>query len=185
MTLLALHLSAQSPNTASVIVNVVDQNDAIVAGANVSVENIATGAVCTVTAGEDGSVTVAGLSLNGQYKVTVTKQGFAPDDVTGLTLRAGETATVRVKLVVSGGSSEVTIFGTVKVSVQIRRSDAGSTRRRSTKRLISAAKPLRCRFSIPPFARQRHRRPLREPNLFRLRRRSRRNTTLHLTVQER
>ena len=44
LAFLVLQLSAQSPNTASVIVNVVDQNDAAVSGANISVENVATGA---------------------------------------------------------------------------------------------------------------------------------------------
>src|SRR6266850_1941737 len=111
---MALPVAAQSPNTATMIVTVVDQNDAVVRDANISVMNTATGAVRDAVSGTEGSATIAGLSLTGEYKVSVAKTGFTADDVTGLTLRAGETATVKVKLVVSGGKNEVTVFGTTQ-----------------------------------------------------------------------
>src|SRR4051812_23588829 len=93
----------QSPNTASMIVVVVDQNGAIVRGANVSLVNSATGAVREAVSGDQGSATIAGLPLTGEYKVAVTMTGFTANEVSGLTLRAGETATVKIKLVASGG----------------------------------------------------------------------------------
>src|SRR3954469_25598729 len=96
---------AQSPNTGTMNVVVVDQTGAVVKDARVSVVNTATGAVRDVTSGDEGSATVSGLSLTGEYLVTVSKPGFTADDVTGLTLRSGETATVKVKLVASGGKS--------------------------------------------------------------------------------
>ena len=105
---------AQSPNTSTMIVTVVDQNDAVVRGAKVSVVNTATGAVRDTVSGEEGSATIAALSLTGEYKVTVTMSGFTAEDVTGLTLRAGQTATVKVELVASGGKSEVTVLGTAE-----------------------------------------------------------------------
>jgi len=105
---------AQSPNTATMIVTVVDQNGAIVKDAKISVTNIATGDVREAVSGEGGSATIAALSITGEYKVTVNMAGFTTEDVTGLTLRAGETATVKVKLVASGGKSEVTIYGTIQ-----------------------------------------------------------------------
>lgn len=105
---------AQSPNTATMIVTVVDQNGAIVKDAKISVTNIATGDVREAVSGEGGSATIAALSITGEYKVTVNMAGFTAEDVTGLTLRAGETATVKVKLVASGGKSEVTIYGTIQ-----------------------------------------------------------------------
>ena len=111
---IALPVAAQSPNTATMIVTVVDQNDAVVRDANISVVNTATGAVRDAISGEDGSATMSALSLTGEYRVSVAKTGFTADDVTGLTLRAGETATVKVKLVVSGGKNEVTVFGTTQ-----------------------------------------------------------------------
>ncbi|PYS24034.1 MAG: hypothetical protein DMF72_06905 [Acidobacteria bacterium] len=110
----ALAASAQSPNTASMIVTVVDQNGAVVRGANVSVMNTATGAVREVVSGETGSATIAALPLTGEYKVSVTMSGFTAEDVTGLSLRAGETVTVKVTLVASGGTSQVTVYGTTE-----------------------------------------------------------------------
>jgi len=113
---------AQSPNTASMIVTVVDQNGAVVRGANVSVVNTATGATREAASGEDGKVTIAALPLTGEYKVTVTMSGFTAEDVPGLALRAGETATVKITLVASGGTSQVTVYGTtegVRTSPQI------------------------------------------------------------------
>jgi carboxypeptidase family protein/TonB-dependent receptor-like protein len=103
---------AQSPNTSTVLVLVTDQSGAIVKDAKVSVTNNKTGAVRESVSGDDGSATFPALSLTGDYKISVTKAGFVADDVTGLTLRAGETATVRMRLVASGGKSEVTVYGT-------------------------------------------------------------------------
>ena len=105
---------AQSPNTASIIVTVVDQNDALLRGANVTVTNTATGAQRQAVSGDNGAVTLAALSLTGRYRVTVTMAGFTPQEVDGLNLRASETATVKIKLVASGGQNEVTVFGTTE-----------------------------------------------------------------------
>src|SRR5258707_8050728 len=82
---------AQSPNTASMIVVVVDQNGAVVKDAKVSVVNTGTGAVREAVSGDGGTATIAALSVTGAYKVTVTMTGFTTEDVTSLTLRAGET----------------------------------------------------------------------------------------------
>ena len=114
LTLMTMVVVAQSPNTASIVVTVVDQNDAVVNGANVSVVNTATGATREVVSNDEGTATIAGLSLTGEYKVSVARTGFTADDVTGLTLRGGETAQVKVKLQASGGKSEVTVFGTLE-----------------------------------------------------------------------
>src|SRR6187397_1742938 len=85
-------VSAQSPNTASMVVTVVDQNDAVVKGANVSVVNNATGATREATSGDEGTATFAGLPLTGDYRMSVSMTGFAEEAVSGLTLHAGETA---------------------------------------------------------------------------------------------
>jgi hypothetical protein len=103
---------AQSPNTSTVVVFVVDQSGAVVKDARVSVTNNQTRATRESMSGADGTATFPALSLTGTYTVSVTKTGFTADDVAGLTLRAGETASVRVKLVASGGKSEVTVYGT-------------------------------------------------------------------------
>src|SRR6478735_2273138 len=108
---LALPASAQSPNTSTVVVFAVDQSGAVVKDAKVSVTNAQTAATRESMSGADGSATFPALSLTGSYTISVTKPGFVADDVAGLTLRAGETASVRVKLVASGGKSEVTVYG--------------------------------------------------------------------------
>jgi carboxypeptidase family protein len=111
---IAAQVAAQSPNTATMIVTVADQTGAVLKDAKVSVVNTATGAVREAISGEEGSATIAALPLTGEYTVTVSMTGFAAEDVTGLKLRAGETATVKVKLVPSGGKNEVTVYGTVE-----------------------------------------------------------------------
>src|SRR3954447_18455681 len=109
---LAVPALAQSPNTSTIVVFVIDQSGAVVKDAKVSVTNAQTRAARESTSGTDGSATFPALSLTGTYTVRVMKPGFVADDVPGLTLRAGEAASVRVKLVASGGKSEVTVFGT-------------------------------------------------------------------------
>ena len=91
---IAMPIAAQSPNTASMIVDVVDQNDAVVKDAKISVVNSATGDTRDVFTGTDGMATIPGLSLTGTYAVTVSKDGFGSEERKDITLRSGETATL-------------------------------------------------------------------------------------------
>jgi hypothetical protein len=105
---------AQSPNTGSLVVTVVDQNDAVIQNAAVTVANVSTGSARQGNAGEGGSATFAGLPVNGEYALTVEMAGFTRHYSTGINLRAGETAALRVTL--SAGAcddcNEVTVYGT-------------------------------------------------------------------------
>lgn len=112
--LLLCPLLGQSPNTSSVTVIVVDQSDAVVKDAKVSVVNSETGAAREAVSGSDGSATVPALSLTGGYVVRVSKTGFGDEQVKDIMLRSGETATVKVKLLVGTSSAEVTVFGTTE-----------------------------------------------------------------------
>jgi len=103
---------AQSPNTASMIVNVVDQTGAVIPDAKVSVVNAATGALREAVSGSDGSATISALSLTGTYTVTVSKDGFGNEELKDIALRSGETATLKVKMLVGSEKAEVTVFGT-------------------------------------------------------------------------
>ena len=103
---------AQSPNTAAMTISVVDQTGNPVQGANISLVNDATGASRQASSGEDGSITVPALSLTGTYTVSVSKQGFGDEQRKDISLRAGETAVIRVKLMVGASKSEITIYGT-------------------------------------------------------------------------
>ena len=80
LALLPFAAFAQSPNTASIVVAVVDQNGAVIRGANVSVINSATSAVRDADTGDDGSVTVSALPLTGTYTVKVSKDGFGSEE---------------------------------------------------------------------------------------------------------
>ena len=124
LTLSRRTVAAQSPNTASVIVVVVDQTGAGVKDAKVSVVNTATGAVRESVSGSDGSATIPALSLTGTYTVGVSKDGFGNEELKDIALRSGETATLTVKLLVGSGKAEVTVFGTaegVRADAQIGR----------------------------------------------------------------
>jgi len=114
VAIFAASAAAQSPNTGAIVVTIVDQNDAVVPRANITVVNTATGEERNGSSNSEGSATFTALSLNGQYKVTVSKQGFTANDAGGLEIRAGETAQVKIKLAVSGSSSEVTVIGTTE-----------------------------------------------------------------------
>ena len=116
--------AAQSPNTATMIVVVVDQAGAVVKDAKVSVVNTATGAIREAVSGSDGSATISALSLTGTYTVTVSRDGFGSEELKDVTLRSGETATLRVTLLVGSEKAEVTVFGTtegVRADAQIGR----------------------------------------------------------------
>ena len=67
---------AQSPNTSTIVVVVVDQTGAVVTDAKVRSINTATGAVREATSGSDGSATIAALSLTGTYTVTRVQAGL-------------------------------------------------------------------------------------------------------------
>jgi hypothetical protein len=114
LAFLAAPVAAQSPNTAAMIVDVVDQNGAIVPDAKVSVVNTATGAVREAVSGSDGSATIPALSLTGTYTVTVSREGFGTEERRDITLRSGETATLKVTLLVGSEKAEVTVYGTAE-----------------------------------------------------------------------
>jgi hypothetical protein len=105
---------AQSPNTAALVVTVVDQSGAVVPGADVSAVNTANGDARGGVSGRDGTLTLTALQVTGSYRVTVSKSGFTTESMPPVTLRGGETASVRVKLVATGGTSEVTVYGTTE-----------------------------------------------------------------------
>jgi hypothetical protein len=124
LTLIPLVAAAQSPNTASLIVVVGDQTGAVIRDARVLVVNTATGDQREALSGSDGNATFSALSLTGTYTVTVSRQGFGNEELRDITLRSGETATLKVRLLVGSEKAEVTVFGTtegVRADAQIGR----------------------------------------------------------------
>jgi hypothetical protein len=111
---LALPAIAQSPNTASMMIVVEDQSGAVLKDAHIRVVNSATGLAREAVSGTDGSATIPALPLTGAYKVRVSRPRFGDEEASSIILRAGETATVRVKLLVGSEKAEVTVYGTVE-----------------------------------------------------------------------
>jgi hypothetical protein len=109
--LLAPAAYAQSPNTSALIVVVVDQNDAAVPDAKVSVVNNDTGGAREAASGSDGIATFPALSITGTYTVGVSKQGFTNGEAREITLRSGEAANVKVKLLVGSQAVDITVLG--------------------------------------------------------------------------
>jgi hypothetical protein len=115
---------AQSTNTATIVVIVTDETGGVIKDAKVAAVNTATGAVRTAASGSDGSVAFPGLPLTGSYDVTASMPGFHSREQTGLMLRAGETATLKMTLIVAGETQAVTVYGTtagVRADAQIGR----------------------------------------------------------------
>jgi carboxypeptidase family protein/TonB-dependent receptor-like protein len=124
LMLCAAPVFAQSPNNSTIVVLVTDQSGAVVRDAKVSIANNQTGAVRDVASGSDGSATITALPLTGTYRVLVSKQGFSDEQLDDVTLRAGETATLKVRLTVGAAKTEVTVYGTtegVRTDAQIGR----------------------------------------------------------------
>jgi uncharacterized membrane protein len=122
---MAAPASAQSPNTATMIVEVVDQSGAVLKDVGVSVTNDATGAVREAVSGSDGNATIQALPLTGTYTVSVSKAGFSKEELKEIALRSGETSTLKVKLLVGSAKAEVTVYGTaegVRADAEIGRS---------------------------------------------------------------
>ena len=106
--LLICALPAHAQTSASVKGIVTDASGARVAGANVTVKNIETGAIRNVVTSDDGRFLALSLMI-GNYEVKVSKSGF--QDVTrgGINLVVGEEASVDFKLDVSGVKAEATV----------------------------------------------------------------------------
>jgi len=111
---MAMPAAAQSPNTATMIVVVIDPSGAVVPDARISILNTATGGAREAVSGSDGSATIAALPLTGTYSVRVSKEGFGDEERKNIALRSGETATLKVHLLVGSETAGVTVYGTTE-----------------------------------------------------------------------
>jgi hypothetical protein len=104
-------VSAQTPNTSSLVITIVDPNEAVIPGAKVSVSNEANGTSRETMSNGDGIATIAGLVLTGKYSVKVTMTGFQTAVRNDIELRAGETTNFSVRLSAGHEYEVVTIYG--------------------------------------------------------------------------
>src|SRR5262249_41196312 len=112
VVLIVLGVRAQTPDVAAVRGKVVDQTGAAISETNISITNQMTGLHRETRTDSSGYYIIAALPLTGGYKLVATKTGFTAQEVTGIELRAGETASFDVTLAPAGSHSEVTVFGT-------------------------------------------------------------------------
>ncbi|MGO8787632.1 MAG: TonB-dependent receptor domain-containing protein [Terriglobia bacterium] len=94
--------------TASLGGRVVDSSGAVVPGAKVTAENVATGYSRTTTSGSTGEYLIPNLPV-GDYRLSVQKEGFTTYVQGGITLTVNETATQNVQLQVGAVSQQVTV----------------------------------------------------------------------------
>ncbi len=93
---LYIHAGAQSA-TATLSGTVEDTNGAVVPGANVTIENVATRLRRQVTTNESGSFTVPLLPPS-EYTVTVESKGFAPVQINKVVLNVGDQKSLTIAL---------------------------------------------------------------------------------------
>jgi hypothetical protein len=105
---------AQTPATASVRGQVTDQSGAALSGAEVKIDNQATGLTRTAHTDARGTYMLATLPLTGTYRIRISHAGFATQERAGLILRAGETATLDAMLEVEGAAGSITVYGTAE-----------------------------------------------------------------------
>ena len=109
---LCAHLFAQTPDTATIRGQVVDQTHAAISGVEVLVVNKATGFERKAQTDSSGNFSISGLPVVGTYDLTASKQGFAPVEQHGLALAGGSTADVDLQLSAAGGRTEIVVTGT-------------------------------------------------------------------------
>ena len=100
--------SAQVSPTGTLVGTVTDPSGAIVPGAAVTATGTATGTTVKATSGPDGRFVMATMAP-GEYKVTVTKDGFKTGVFTGVKVTVGLTYDLSAKLEVGGASTTVTV----------------------------------------------------------------------------
>ena len=108
----AITANSQSLDAGVIRGKVLDQNRAVINGAEVVVINQVTGLRRDARTDMSGYYTIGGLPLTGKYKLTISAQGFAQHETSDIELRAGEAAVFDATLAPEGGRSEVTVLGT-------------------------------------------------------------------------
>lgn len=87
-----------------------DASGASLAGATVTVRQLETGATRTLTTAADGRFSAPSVPV-GQYAVTITHDGFQPDDESGITLTVGQSLQLNFTLGVEKVQQEVLVNG--------------------------------------------------------------------------
>jgi hypothetical protein len=130
LVLLALFLyagSAAAQNPTFALEGVVeDAQQAVLPGATVTVQNVSTGLLRTVTTDERGRFVVRALPPEGRYKIHVELTGFATEVRENLSFNAGQNAVLNFALKLSTVQETITVAGEAPV-VQTTSAEVSST----------------------------------------------------------
>ena len=96
--------------TGSISGTVVDPSGAAVPGARITATNIDTGATRQTTTSADGSYAFLGLRV-GSYSLSVEASGFQRTVQTGISVKADQTLTMPISLVLGATTQSVTVEG--------------------------------------------------------------------------
>lgn len=110
LVLLSLSLGARAQDLANIVGTVSDPSGAAVPGARIVVSNPNKGFQREVTSAADGQYAAARLPI-GDYVITCEAAGFQKLTQSGITLDAGQTQRVNLKLIVGGTQQEITVTG--------------------------------------------------------------------------
>jgi Carboxypeptidase regulatory-like domain len=127
--LLCIAFAAQplfAQTSGSITGTVLDNSGAVVAGAEVTVHDPATGLHRTAKSNSDGQYLVAGLGA-ATYDVTITAPGFQKFQAKRVILRVGEKLRVDTTLVVGKVTSEIVVEGSSVGKVETQSSELAGT----------------------------------------------------------
>jgi hypothetical protein len=110
---IAVALRAQTPDTASINGHISDRSRAAIAGVKVTARNLQTGFQRTAQSDTEGSFSLPGLPVAGEYEISATRQGFIDARASNLTLAGGTAARIDLELTIAGGQSQITVTGVV------------------------------------------------------------------------
>ncbi len=124
--LLSTCVCAQTPDTAILRGEIIDQTGSAISNAAVLLLNRETGSKRSINSDRTGLYQFSGLALTGAYEITISKTGFADEHLQSITLRGDEVATVNVTLKPSGGQSSVTVLDAAE-GTRVDSSELGTT----------------------------------------------------------
>ena len=104
---------AQTPDTATIVGQVVNSTHAVVTAVRVTATNNVTGLRRSVETNSLGKFSLGALPVTGSYTITAGKTGFADARVENLTLGGGRTAEMNLQLSASAGSTVIEVTGIV------------------------------------------------------------------------
>jgi len=112
-------------NTVDLSGTITDQQNATVAGAKLSLKNLATSAIRTVQSKDDGRYVFVGMAP-GRYELRVEKSGFAPAVQPEVILEIGRAPEINIQLAVQGTTQQVTVNAQAEI-VETQRSNVSQT----------------------------------------------------------